>query len=947
MHNRMRQDPEDRLRYLFEGREAHIDERQIKRAVRFGSFLMGLLFLFTFGLAVLVPYTDFLWYAHDVRHPEVFNTAYRTRGSLFLMAFLGSWAVLYFSLRKALSLSLVYLRKPDGVGQVLLSHAMGWVQERGGTVVRLVAPIVAFFSALGFSNEWNTFLLARHPQVVGKVDPTYGIDLGFFMFTLPWYRALTNYAFALLFLTTALTIGLYVGLQAMAMLARIELSRPHVRMHISLIVGATLLVFALQSWLKTYELGLVDSGQFTGAGYAAMQAFGAQRIFAVLLAIVGVAVIVGGRVGRPFAILTFGGAAAAAWYFLAMVAYPGLVQRFSVDPNRLAKEAPFAAKAIQMTRFGYGLDAVRTRDITTQDTPTQEAIQASSATLANMRLWDPEILRQSLEGLQSFRSYYTFHDVDVDRYIVDGKPTMVMLAPRDVSLSGLDPAAQNWTNKRLRFTHGYGIAMSRVNAATPEGDPAFLARDVPLNLAPGVRIDQPRLYFSDYRDPRGLPTDEYALVRTGEKEFDFETAEGTASHEWAGNRGIPIGGLLTRLAYSIVLADGNLLVSPNISSNSRLLTRRNVIERASKVYPFLRFDLDPYVVLLNGRLVWVLDGYTTSDMVPYSSSVIGLNGDLNYIRNSVKATVDAYTGEVRAFAVTPNEPLLRAYRKIYPGLIRDASEVPPGLTEHFRYPEDLFSLQTQQLAQYHVSDPRVFLSNSDAWNIPRERGLNGATEPIRPYYVQMHLPGEGEAGFFLMRPFTPNGKPNMSGWIAAHCDPQRYGELTLYRFRGQFPDGPELMESKFNSTPEVANINRQFNNEQSEIVVGNMLVIPIGNSVMYAESLFLKSKTSGIQAAPRLTKVILALNKRVVVGDTYEEALRKLLATAPPELATTPPAAPGRPGPATPPTRQAPPEVREALRLMDEADAALRRGDFGRFGDLQKQARAKLQEMTR
>ncbi len=373
--------------------------------------------------------------------------------------------------------------------------------------------------------------------------------------------------------------------------------------------------------------------------------------------------------------------------------------------------------------------------------------------------------------------------------------------------------------------------------------------------------------------------------------------------------------------------------------------RRNILERASKIYPFLRFDQDPYIVVHNGRLVWIMDGYTSTDMIPYSERLSGPTGSLNYIRNSVKLTCDAYTGEVIAYAVEPNEPILRAYRQIYPGLVRDLSELPAGLQEHFRYPEDLFQIQSQELTNYHVTDPTVFLTNSDAWSIARERNLYGEKAPIRPYYVQLQLKNEPKPQFQLILPFTPNQKPNMSGWLSAQCDPGVYGQMKLYRFKGPLPKGPELMEADFSSTPAISYINRQYRNDQSDVIVGNLLVIPIGKSVMYSESLLLQSKTIGIQSVPRLFRVILALNDKVVVGETYADALKQLfqgtesppLAQAEPSQTTTNPQAVASP----PVTSSTVASVKAALELYDQANAALKNGDFAKYGELQKKLRGR------
>ncbi len=916
-----------------------LDPAQVRRALRIGRLLLILIVLAVLGSAAVVPYTNFLWFKHDARQPEVFSTAYEARSLLFTSSFVFAWLLLWGSLHRALSVTLVFLKVPDNVGEKLLSNALTFVQVKGSGFVRWVAPIFALFVALGFANEWNTLLLARHAQSFGKTDPTFGLDLGFFVFSLPWLRALANGAFSLLFLTTIATVGIYLGLQALASLAKTELGRPAIRFHVHGLLAATLFAFAAQTWLKRFEAGLVDSGQFTGAGYAGMQALSAQTIFAVLAAIVGVAVLVNGKFGRPFAAATYGIPVLAVFYLVGLVIWPGFVQRVFVDPNRLDKEAPYAEKAIAMTRYAYRLDAIDIRDIASTEAPGVADVAAASTTIDNMRLWDPEVLRAALEGLQGIRPYYKFRDVDVDRYLVDGKPTLVMLSPRQIDLDGLAESAQNWTNQRLRYTHGYGVVATRVDRAQSDGSPTYLASDIPQNADPSLKIDEPRIYYGDAHDEFGQPIDEYAVVATGEPEVDYSTPNESVSHKWKGDRGIPIGGVIPRLAFAAVLGDGNLLVSPKVKSESRLLIHRNIKDRAQRIYPFLRFDQDPYIVVLDGRVVWVMDGYTTTEMIPYAEH-IGLGG-INYLRNSVKVVVDAYTGETTAYAIEADEPILKAYRAIYPGLVKDASEVPAGLTAHWRYPEDLLSIQSVVLNAYHVTDPTTFLSNGDGWSIAKERGLQGDGQTIRPYYVELRLPDEPTGGFVQILPFTPANKPNMIGWLAAHGDPGQYGKVTLYRLAQNPPiAGPEQMEAKFNATPEISNINRQFNNDQSQLVPGNLLVVPVGKSFLYAESLFLQAKTRGVQAIPRLTKVILAHNNKTVVADTYRQGLAELFGT-PEEEATTTPAKPGEKP--TAPTA----EVREALGILDKADAALRAGDFATYGKLQKEARERLRSILR
>ncbi len=928
-----------------------LDPSQIQRVTKTGRTLLTLA-LILFGLvSCIVPYTDFLWFSHDARHPDVFETAYGTRGVLMLLAFVLSWIFIYFNVKKAFKVSLIFLQSPQGGNQMMMSNLIDWITRKGAVIVSLVAPLLAFTMATEFSTEWNTLLLARHPQVFGVKDPMLNLDLGFYVFSLPWYRALSNYVFGVLLVTTIISVAVYIGLQALALIAKIELSRPHIRAHISTLVGITFISYAVQVWLKTYEYGLIDSGHFTGAGYSASYQFGFERLLAVIIGLVGIASILGQKVGRPYAAPSYGGVVIAVFYLVVVQGATFVIQRFVVVPDPFRKEAQYARRAIDMTRFGYGLDKITARDWDPVDAPTAAQVADSKQTLDNMRLWDPEVLRHALEGLQSFKQFYSFNDVDIDRYTVKGKETMLMLSPRDMNVNGLPAQAQNWANQRLRYTHGYGLTISEVDTSTADGQPTLLTKDMPVQSIPDIPVTEPRIYFNNMRDEANDPVDEYALVDTGQAEFDYPTSgNSSAIHQWAGDRGVPIGGLISRLAFSILLGDGNLLISGNVKGNTRLLMRRNILERAGKIYPFLRFDPDPYIVVSKGRMVWILDGYTSSDMIPYSERTeLNPRGSLNYVRNSVKIVIDAYTGESTAFAIEPDEPLLKAYRQIYPGLVKNLNTLPDGLTEHFRYPEQLFQMQSAKLLNYHATDTTVFLTKSDAWDIARERDLNGDKAPIRPYYVLMKLRHEAKPQFQLILPFTPYQKPNMSGWLTAQCDPGVYGQMNLYRFKGPLPKGPELMEADFSSTPAISYINRQYRNDQSDVIVGNLLVIPIGKSVMYSESLFLQSKTQGIQAVPKLFRVILALNNKVVVGETYTDALKQLFQSevAPatnaevqtPSQASAPPVS-------TQPTAQTIATAKNALELFDQANTALKQGDFAKYGELQKRLRKQLADLA-
>ncbi len=917
-----------------------------------GCALVGVALIVVAFLAIGAagPYTNWLWYLHDVQKPQVFTTAYATKGLLFSLAFLLSVGLFWWSLTRALGVTLVYLRVPETLGEALVSNVLGWLQRNGAGAAKLAALVLGFLFASGFSNEWQTYLLAREGQLFGVNDPIFGRDIGFFVFTVPWLLAVVNALCTLLLLNALAAFGIYFGLQTLAQMAKIELSGRAVRSHLCGLFGCAALAYAWQVWLRRYEFGLVDSGLFTGAGAAASHKLAVQTFLAFLLGAVGVAILLNARLWKPYRVAFYGIGTAAAVWVLGMLVWPSLYQRVWVEPDKLAMEGPYAKRAIDMTRWAFGLSDIEARDVNVQDAPTNAELQAALPTLASMRLWDPDILRRSVDVLQGLRPYYRFNDVDVDRYVIAGKPRQVMLSARDIRLDGLSANARSWINTRLQYTHGYGVALAAVNESTPSGQPVFIVRDVPPSGPGELAIRQPRIYFGDARNLLGEPTDEYALVHTGVAEFDYPSEQGEKTYRWTGRRGIPIGGLLPKMAFGLAFGDGNLVVSGNITGQTKLLWRRNVLERARLCYPFLKLDNDPYVVIHDGRLVWILDAYTATGQIPYSAREFAVRGEpLNYIRNSVKVTIDAYSGEVNAYALLPNEPVLSAYRRVYPGLIRDWQQFPAGLVPHLRYPEDMFYLQSAHLTQYHVSDPTIFINNSDAWELPAEIGASGSRELMKPYYVHMQLPGDSQPRFILILPFTPREKPNMSGWLAAHCDPDQYGRLLLFKFpKGSNMPGPSQMDANFNQDSDVANVNKLLNTDQSVLEPGNLIVVPVGQSVLYVKPLFLRSSTPGIPAPPELKKVLLGLRGDVVIADTYAEGLQKLFggAQAPPDRGEPPPARAGPPG-ATGPTAadDVKSGIRESARLLREADAALRAGDFAKYGELQKRLKKKLEEL--
>ena len=646
--------------------------------------------------------------------------------------------------------------------------------------------------------------------------------------------------------------------------------------------GIILILGSLQAFLSIFTSLSAPGEIFVGPDLAGMVGLRMLFGFVALLFLGGVYLLFLYKKQievRPFLIAVV---PAGAWFIVAVQLVPYLVLKLRVDPDKINADRPYAKNALAFTKFGFDLQDVQVQNPPVDPEPSPQEIADAGSTFRNMRLWDPHVLQSALEATQSLRPYYLFNDVDVDRYMLptaNGKlaEKLVMLSPRDIYLPGLSQEARTWVNTRLGYTHGYGIVMAEVNKSTDMGQPSLIADNIPQSTIPALPITQPRLYFSDFTHSDGSPADEYAIVDTKSPEIDYPTQQGQATFKWTGDRGILLNSFVRRLLFSYVLGDWNILISTNMKPTSRLLWKRNVLLRAKAVYPFLSFDSDPYIAVDSGNIYWILDGYTTSDQIPYSQFQVFHGREVNYIRNSVKVVINAYTGEMTAYAIDPSDPILETYEQIYPNLVQPISKIPQGLVAHLRYPEELFKAQARTLTLYHVDRATTFLENSDAWSIANERGLNGEKSRMPPYYVLMRLPDEPRDEFLLILPFTPLGRENMTGWLAAHCDPGHYGQLTLYKFpKGDQIPGPAQEELLFVQDKTIAEINRNLNNDQSRIIVGNLLVIPVGKSLIYSESLFLQGRTNGFQSIPELKKVILATQSKIVVADTYQEALQQL-----------------------------------------------------------------------
>jgi uncharacterized membrane protein (UPF0182 family) len=547
---------------------------------------------------------------------------------------------------------------------------------------------------------------------------------------------------------------------------------------------------------------------------------------------------------------------------LAGVAYPGLIQRYQVSPNEIVKEKPYIDFNIRYTRLAYGLDNIEEREFPAEETLTLQDLRKNEATLKNIRLWDTQPLLATYSQLQEIRTYYKFTDIDIDRYLINGEYRQVTLSPRE--LSAKDLPSRIWINERLTYTHGYGAVVSPVNRVTREGLPEFWVKDIPPAASTDLRISRPQLYFSE------LATD-YVFVKTQAKEFDYPAGDQNVYTTYEGQGGIPLGSFWRKTLFAARLGDLKLLLSNDLTPGSRVLLYRNIRERVQRIAPFFRYDDDPYMVISTaGRIVWLLDGYTVSDRFPYSAPTRGLG---NYVRNAVKVTVDAYDGTVHFYVADPADPLIRTTARIFPGLLQPLDAMPADLRAHIRYPEGLFRVQAGMYAVYHMRDTQVFYNKEDLWSIPVRHGA-GPDRPMEPYYLILRLPGEPKEEFVLLIPFNPSKKDNLSAWLAARSDPPHYGKLVVYNFPKQkLIYGPRQIEARIDQDSFISQQLSLWNQRGSQVIRGNLLVIPIERSLVYVEPLYIAAEKGQL---PELKRVIVGFGDRIAMAETLEDAMARV-----------------------------------------------------------------------
>jgi uncharacterized membrane protein (UPF0182 family) len=832
-----------------------------------------------------------------------------------------------------------------GAGLVLVNAGIALRRTRPepgrrGLVVRLAnrvvilailgaAAFVALTIGLAQAARWETWLLFLNGSSFGQKDPVFDRDVSFYVFDLPILLSVTRHLIFILIAAGAVSAFVY-AVRLGANVRSLRAIPRGMRVHLLILLGLVFLAIALLHYLDTFELAYSERGFAFGAGYTDVSVV---RVANWLLAITALAIAVILIANARFDALRFLVVAVAGWVVLFVVLKaiaPGIVQRTLVEPSELKREREYIENNIAMTRQAFALDTIDSRELSGRDPVTSENLAANPSTLNNIRLWDFRVIRMTFQQLQSFVPYYVFPDVDVERYVEDGQIRHVLLAAREFDQAGLPENAQTWTNRHLVFTHGYGVVVSPVSSVTPQGLPGFVVDRIPPSGTGVFQVSRPEIYF-------GEENLAWVAVDSGQPEFSgLITEEAGATDTGYGYAGAGAGSVQTsnylrKLMLAVSLGDRNVLLSGNIEDETRILLHRNVADRIQRIAPFLRLDPDPYLVIADGRLVWIVDAYTSTDRYPHASRV----GGVNYLRNSVKVTVDAYDGTVTFYRTEEPDPIADAYVEIFPSLFTPVSDAPPSIVAHFRYPELLFEAQSEIFGNFHVTDPVAFYNGEDRWAIPEETVSGGAQRMI-PFYVTMTLPGDTEPEFALIRPYIPGGqsnRQNMTSWMAGRTDALGRTSLVVYRFpRQETVFGPRQIEARIDQEPEISAQISLWSQSGSEVIRGNLLVIPIENSVLYIEPLYLQA-TSAAGAIPELKRVIVASNDRVVMAETLDAALQELTGAGPPSDVQTDDAQP--PAPAVVPAG-----VNElagaALQAYEDGQAALAQGDWVAYGEAQQ-----------
>jgi len=893
---------------------------------------------FMFFSPAVILYTDYLWFS-SLGLDNLFRTVLISKLSLFAVAAIVSIIFIYLN----------YL----------------WVKKATDSSIskKITIPailILGVFLGLNSWTNWELVLRFIHQVSFNLSEPFGGTSVDFFVYALPFYKFLLGFAFNLIFFTALFCLALYafsfgINRKKNAVKSLIDLFRSQrkgsdfatkgfisglknkANRHFGFLGFFFLATIAGQIFLSRYDLFFSSQGAVFGVGYAGANVL--LPLLSALAALAGLAAFCSLLIafGYDKKLLVYSGS------ILGVVAVAGfmadsLVRSYVVDPDEFNKEKSFVSNQIDMTRKGFALNQIDEQQFKVTKDLNREEIEQNKPTIENLRLWDYRPLSRTYNQIQNFRTYYLFNDMDTDRYKVNGNTRQVMLSAREMDTDSLSGGSNTWVNRHLVYTHGFGLAMSPVSKVSEEGFPEFYIKDIPPKVDKEVfRVDQPRIYY-------GEKTDEYAIVNTDTSELDYPSGNKNKYNNYDAEGGVQIDSLLDRVLFAYRFASSQILFSGSITTESRIQFNRKIQQRVRKVAPFLQFDDDPYLVLSDGNLYWVYDAYTTSSRFPYSEYVNYQGKDINYMRNSVKVAVNAYTGNMNFYIANKEDPLIQTYENIFPDLFQPMSEMDDSLKSHIRYPEDYFTIQTRSYFDYHMTDPKVFYNKEDQWKAPQEK-LRGRTSEVEPYYVMMKLPGEDKAEFMLVQPFRPKGRENMIGWVAARSDEPNYGEMRSYLFSKQeLIYGPAQIESRIDQDPEISQKMTLWSQQGSSVFRGNLLAIPINDSMMYFEPIFLQSSSKG--SIPQLKRVIIAQGDKLTMEPTVEEVLDKLF-----KLDSTQTTSEATPDSSDKNTQQpagiSTYQLRQLKDLYQQAKESLNQGKLKEYSDRMDQFENQLNQFVR
>lgn len=866
--------------------------------------------------------TDHFWF-EEVSLSSVFTVTLLSKWGLGILSAVVAGIVIFINLRLAQNWAKRGAVAAEGDNVLEIPNLEGF-RNKARPLLLIGIVGAAYLIGTWASAHWGSVLKFRHAVPFGSQDPIFNKDIGFYVFSLPFYKFIFGFFQGTVLFSGLAALLIYILEGKLVLTSRGLQTTSWARNHLAFLGALICLLAAFHFQLKIYGLLNIQRAVAPGPGYADLTAYLPALKGLRFVALVSAMLLWASPFFQSPKLVVAGTGLLVIGSLLSGL-FTGVVQRFIVAPNEIVKETPYIRWAIEFTRKAYGIDQIQELEFDPAENLTPQALKRNDLTIKNISLWDHAPLLTTYGQLQEIRTYYEFMDVDNDRYHINGEYRQVMLSPRELNPAALP--SRIWINEHLTYTHGYGLTLGPVNRISPEGLPEFFIKDIPPQASTNLKVTRPEIYYGEAKGS-------YVIVNTASKEFDYPAGDENIYTNYQGTGGVSIHGIFKKLLFALRFKELKILLSGDMTPSSKILYHRNLQERLSKAAPFLRFDEDPYIVLSQeGKLFWIVDAYTTTDDYPYSEGIKGVG---NYIRNSVKAVVDAYNGDISFYVTEDSDPIIQTYTKVFPDAFKPISEMPHDLRSHIRYPEDLFSIQAHIYATYHMTDPQVFYNKEDLWKIP-EKKIGNQVQRMPPYYTITKLASVGkQEEFILMSPFTPARKENMIAWMAARSDAPNYGKLLVYNFPKQkMVYGPQQIESRIDQDAEISKQLSLWNQGGSKVIRGSLLVIPVESSLLYVQPLYLEATGGGL---PELKRVIVVYGNTIVMEENLEKSLNRIFDGKMESLATEAVSGSKPQGMKN--------LIKQAQEHFDKAQSYLRRGEWGGYGQEMKEVEKSLKGMS-